>query len=201
MKSRRTHFAIELAALCALGFVATSASALSYGAYVSSAECSSGALSPAPTSCAGNFSGNYLGSATVQEITQANIYNLTGLTTLSFMGSVVDAGYGPFQSSPAGSNAGTLTFDASVSGPFVLALKANGDYSLYFWDGTQGPISSISFDTLGVAVNGNGIGKGLSNASLFGGVMAPIPEADTYAMMLAGLCVVAFVARRRIRQA
>ena len=200
MKSRRTNIAIRLAALCALGFVATSADAISSDPSVNSVACNSGALSPAPTSCAGSFSGNYLGNPTIEAATQANIASLTGLTTLSLVGTTSDAGFGPFQSSPSG-NAGTLLFDAAVSGPFVLALKANNHYSLYYWDGALGPISSISFDTLGVAINGSGFGKGLSHASLFGGVMAPIPEADTYAMMLAGLCVVAFIARRRIRQA
>ncbi|MED5619943.1 PEP-CTERM sorting domain-containing protein [Ideonella sp. BN130291] len=97
---------------------------------------------------------------------------------------------------------GTLNF-AAQTGMFVLALKAGTAFSLYEFDGSQvaGGISSISYDTLGVGFfsgrdNKNiHFGQRLSHADIY--YATPVPEPETYALMLAGLGVVGFLSRRR----
>jgi hypothetical protein len=100
---------------------------------------------------------------------------------------------GPFDSVPADPS-GTLTFDAPVTGYFAVTLKAGNQFSLYLFDGGIAGISSIDFTTLGTAVNHLGIPRDLSHASLY---TAAVPEAETYAMLLAGLGVVGLMSRRR----
>jgi hypothetical protein len=100
---------------------------------------------------------------------------------------------GPFGSVP-GETSGTLTFDTAQKGWFALALKADGKFSLYLFDGGQAGIINIPFITNGVALNNSGDPQALSHASLY---LAPVPEPQTYALMLAGLGLVGFAASRR----
>jgi len=87
----------------------------------------------------------------------------------------------------------------------VAVLKASNRYAVYFFDdvvldGTDGGTWSIPF------LNHGGQIPGLSHMSVYvridedGGMPSAIPEAHTYGMMLVGLGLVGFVARRRIRQ-
>ena len=101
-----------------------------------------------------------------------------------------------------GGSAGSLSF-ANQTDLFVISLKAGNAFSLYEFDGSTvlGGISSISFDTLGVGFfSGNPnhpqehFGQGLSHANIYA---PPVPEPETYAMLLAGLGLVSLVARRR----
>lgn len=158
--------------------------------------CSATVTSPSWTDCAGAFSGN---DKNQEADVLATILAEFGLSGVSFQGASDDAGSGPFSANP-GTNSGTLAFDAALDGPFVLSLKAGNAFSLFYFDGAGDPISSIDFTTLGVSTNGQGIGSGLSHASLYGGVPA-IPEPQTYALMLAGLAAMGFFARRRKPQA
>ena len=88
----------------------------------------------------------------------------------------------------------------------VVVLKASNRYAAYFFDdavldGTDGGIWSIAY-----ANHGGRIPR-LSHMSFYvrvdedGGIPSAIPEARTYAMMLAGLGLVGFMARRRARGA
>lgn len=139
--------------------------------------------------CSGSWSGNNMNqSGDVAAQIQAD-WGLTGLVATDVTG---------------GNNAstGTLTF-ASQTGPFVLALKAGDAFSLYEFSGAgvQGGISSISYDTLGVGFTSPGndklhFGQGLSHATLYSAA-APVPEPETYTLLLAGLMAMGFVARRR----
>lgn len=84
---------------------------------------------------------------------------------------------------------------------FVGVLKGSNRYAAYFFDdllvgGANGGTWEITF------VNNGGNFPNLSHMSLYtrvdavGGIPTAIPEAQSYAMMLAGLGLVGFVARR-----
>ncbi|HUG25996.1 PEP-CTERM sorting domain-containing protein [Piscinibacter sp.] len=118
----------------------------------------------------------------------------------SFVGKSDDADNGPFTSNPMDTT-GTLNFDVPITGFFAVALKAGDAFSVYLFDGGVAGLTSIDYSTLGVSVNQDGQAQDLSHATLIsvGPFAAPIPEPETYALMLAGLGVVGFVARRRKR--
>ena len=157
--------------------------------------CLDSTTTPSYLSCAGSFTGNLNGSAS----------ELTSLTTLfggtwTYGGKSDDSGSGPFTSNPGGSS-GTLTFDTAMFGTFVIGLKAATQYSFFRFDGGSTGITTIDFDTFGVAQNGQGIAQALSHAALYLGTGVPgvVAEPETYALLLAGLGVLGFVARRRRR--
>ena len=92
---------------------------------------------------------------------------------------------------------GTLSFLEAAKGWFAVTLKAGHGYNAYLFDGGTTGIASIDYS----------ISKDLSHANLWsfdqpdlngcGAVCAPVPEPQTYAMMLAGLLGLGFVAMRR----
>lgn len=138
--------------------------------------------------CSGSWSGNN-SNQTLDLAAQLQAdWNLTDVTSVDVTGGI-------------GASSGTLNF-ATQTGVFVLALKAGNAFSLYEFDGSQvaGGISSINFDTLGVGFfsgrrnNVPHFGQGLSHADIY---TTPVPEPETYALMAAGLGVLAFVQRRR----
>lgn len=105
---------------------------------------------------------------------------------------------GPFSSVP-GATSGSLSFDTPITGYFAVALKTASDFSLYLFDGGMSGVSSIDFTTIGASLNEIGEPQNLSHASLYQyeGGLPPVPEAETYLMMLAGLGLVAYSSRRR----
>lgn len=153
--------------------------------------CSASITEPTWADCAGAFDGN---NKNQQADVLAAILSEFGLAGAAYAGASDDAGGGPFAGNPGGAS-GTLTFDTAMDDAFVLSLKAGDAFSLFYFDGAGGPISSIDYTTLGVSVNVLGIGNGLSHASLY--TVPAIPEPQTYALMLAGLAAMGFVARRR----
>ncbi|HUG25604.1 PEP-CTERM sorting domain-containing protein [Piscinibacter sp.] len=164
---------------------------------MSTPDCTASILNPSYTACGGSFEGNdknQLGDVT------SFIFDTWG-QTVTFQGSSDEPGdFGPFTSNENGT-IGTLTFDAAMDGPFVLSLKAGNQFSLFYYDGSGPAIASIDYSTLGVNLNNQGMPQGLSHASLYAGdgPVPSIPEPETYALMLAGLGVVGFIARRRRR--
>jgi len=140
--------------------------------------------------CSGAWSGNNLNQSTDVAAQILADWGLSGLTSTDITGG-------------NGGNTGTLSF-ASQTGVFVIALKAGDAFSLYEFDGStvSGGISSIDYDTLGVGFFSGPDNKnehffqGLSHADLYR-VVTEVPEAHTYALMLAGLGVVGLLARRR----
>lgn len=88
-------------------------------------------------------------------------------------------------------NPGLTTFEAWNGGLFVESFSASTSFdgSTDYYFGFTG----ITFDEIRVSVGGAG-GGGMLIDNL---QVSPVPEAKTYAMLAAGLCLLGFVARRR----
>lgn len=126
---------------------------------------------------------------------QVNTATFAGHGTFSLVGKSDDAGFGPFGEKNNGATSGTLTFDSVQKGYFVLGIKGGPDFSLYLFNGGTTGIQSLAFDTNGITKGNGGAGPGLSHFALF---TSPVPEPETYVLMLAGLGVMGFVAKRRL---
>jgi len=148
------------------------------------------------TSCLGAFDGNNKGNADLNALVASKILEF-GAGAMEFRGSSDDAGsFGPFTGNPNTLRFGTLTFDDRVVGPFVLAIKASNEFSLYYFLNTGAGVPSVPFTTVGVKAGG----AELSHASLYVGRLNVVPEPSTYALMATGLAGIVGIARRR-RQA
>jgi PEP-CTERM motif len=93
-----------------------------------------------------------------------------------------------------GNGAGSLIFGAAMTDPFVITLKFGQEWSAYSFDRDVAANESWTFS------GGPSQGGGLSHGSLFLTselIPNPVPEPETYALMLAGLALVSVVARRR----
>jgi len=147
--------------------------------------------------CAGPFSGNVNGNST-------ELQHLTNLFSSSWVwvGSSDNPGYGPFTSDP-GTTSGVLNFDSPVKGIFAIALKGGPDYSFYVFNGGTAGISSLNFDTLGIYKGDGKPGPALSHASLYldPPFLPPIPEPESYSMLLAGLGLLGLMSRRLKKKA
>ena len=100
--------------------------------------------------------------------------------------------FGTVNTQPAG---GLFTASAYAQLTFVTAAAVSAFFTAPtpFYN-----IASSSFVNGADQVNSFGSGFRISQGGgSFNFVAAPIPEPETYALMLAGLCAVGFVARRR----
>ena len=156
---------------------------------ISSSACSLIAVDPSATACGGLFSGNNVGSGNSSSPGEV----LTDAYILSRWGVSAD---GVTFDSPADTSAGagwTFSLGAEYSGDFVVAVKQGDAFSLYFYDNVAS-LSSVTY----LGYGGTGIlDAGVSHFTVYGNSVPAIPEPETYALMLAGLGAIAFMARRR----
>ena len=152
------------------------------GAPAPIAVCSVTDISPQAASCAGFFAGNLLNNRAENVLAQKTALSSLGFTwdgdfdkveTLSLSGKTVD-----FTSLLNGTTFVAMHFGAGQGGP------GNATAFYRFEAGTN-------LDTFTLAYSAS------SNAVLYQTGMAPVPEPETYALMLAGLAAIGFIARRR----
>lgn len=76
---------------------------------------------------------------------------------------------------------------------------SSNQWQTYSFDvvGSKGASTTLSFWAAGKS---DSFGGALDNVSVISNVTAPVPEPETYALMLAGLAAVLTIARRRSRQ-
>jgi hypothetical protein len=190
-----SHLAKAVAAVAVLGSAQAGAVVLTPSAPL----CTAGTSSPGYVDCAGSFEGNLAGSLSQDQIDTINAqFGDNGFTySTSMVYSKSDsAGSGVF--TDLGDDF-SLAFDggASATGLFVIGLKQADRYSLFLFDGGATGISAIDIsNTIAGVASQTG---GLSHAVYIGGetLVPGIPEPQTYALMLAGLAAVGFMARRR----
>jgi hypothetical protein len=89
----------------------------------------------------------------------------------------------------------------NIRGLLVVAMRSGDAFSLYGFDGGPVGISGFTYDTFGIGFrNASGqliSGQALTSADLYVPALPPVPEPEAYALMLAGLGFMRFVARRR----
>jgi len=158
-------------------------------------------LTPDAIACSGAWSGNNLNQQADVLAQLAADFGSTWAYAGTSAGAVAS---GPFQSAGLGST-GTINFSGPIYGLFAMALKASNEFSLYLFDGGTSGVSSITYTTIGSAVNVRGIPQNLSHASLysvegddpFKPDVVTTPEPGTIVLMMTGLGAIAVVRRRR----
>lgn len=185
-------------------------------------------LSGALSSMTGPTSAGAVANSTISALVRANgsqVFSTTGqlvtrngaIETNQLTRGVATSG--SFQSDPVSSLAGTFSFDVPIVFNSAFQLRAEmtaftqaltsfaGDeasaHSSFGSSGYWGGLSEVHLAD-GTVLSGYSVSSasGFDWTRAYGApVTAPIPEPETYAMLLAGLGLVAFVTRRRLATA
>lgn len=157
------------ASLLAIGAVSLSAGG-AFAGTLTSVSCSSGSVTAngfgSATACEGAFSGNDTGAGDplLTSLNGGFFSSFTGNAEWELLGKS-DENNSIF-TADNNATSGTWSILQAITSPFVISLKAGNAYSAYFFNSNT-PITSGTFNTLGVSVNKNGNLQALSHASLF----------------------------------
>jgi hypothetical protein len=195
--------------LAALAFAAIGAAALPAHAgkptnpgngNVSLGHCSVTDLSASATACLGYVGGNDSAGELATLVGGASWNGLALSTLTQHKDTLVSFGAGSSTAlfdavkSSTDASQGSLSFLQNISSPFIVTLKGGNEIAAYYFGSGLQAGSVLSFNIPGTQ------GAGFSHASVFAAgssITAAVPEPETYALMLAGLVAVSFVARRR----
>jgi hypothetical protein len=179
----RKHLAAAAAAAC-LGLAAPLA--LSHELELEGSPACSVTDMAGATACAGAFDGNNV-NVGLRPLVLDELADLSGLGGWHMVATYWT------ERAPTG----TLNLLAPIDGAFAIALKSSTNFSLYYFNGVGPAIGSLAYSTIGTSVNRRGLPQDLSHATLYLTNAVPVPEPETYAMLLAGLAGIGFVLRRR----
>lgn len=148
------------------------------------AVCSVTDLSPQASACAGFFSGNLLNNKADNVLAQKTALNSLGFTWNGDFNAVEKIEF----------SGQTVNFATLLNGTTYVAM--------HFGNGQGGPGNGTAFYRFDAGTNLDTFNlsySAVSNAVLYSTALPPVPEPETYALMLVGLAAVGWVARRRAR--
>lgn len=138
------------------------------------------------------FTGSNLTSGN-QSAAVLNVQTYLGQVNAAMPGTVADNASVTFVAADTGF-AGDATFGTNFGGGIDFNNAGGIGDNLAFWMVSEGSTSLTPAQNLELANQWNLAANGTLT---YAAATAPIPEADTYALMLAGLGLVGFIARRR----
>ena len=150
-------------------------------------DCLVANIVPGFSACRGSFEGNNLGNG-----------DPGATNTINFINSLWGPGFAEVGGDETGweSSTGSISWGGSLT-EFVIALKAGPYFSLYYFDGSEGALSGLNYDTSGTGLNPQGKALGLSHYTLYAGDPVTVPEPGTMLLLGTGLLGMVAVRRRR----